>query len=211
MFIGLSYETLVALIVVAIFVSVLLCLAFNNLKQLFRACCCRKRSEFRTIRIDRENEFRLPGPDSTVEGSRTSDISSSSRGDSTTGSSLTPLVERSVSVLPVSALSEGSADVQKGSQNFMKILKEIEALDESSREVAIERERRRRRQLLAEEQRLSSRTTSSASGVIEANSSDETSSQTLIGLPSDAAPQDPGTIQLGLIVAQEQSSSSMET
>lgn len=201
MFIGLSYETLATLIIVAIFLSLILCIAYNNLKQLFCAYCCKKQTQPDSLGVY-ENGFKFPVEDSADRVVR--NIGSiSSREESATEDNLPPPVKTPLSVLPVSSLNGSSSEDQKGSQHFMKILKEIEALDEDSRELAIERERQRRRRRLAEEQRQLSRAVSSSSGVIEANSSDETSSQTLIGLPSDAAPQDPGKIQLGLIVGHD--------
>lgn len=80
--------------------------------------------------------------------------------------------------------------------NFLSILERLDALEEFDEfEREQERERVRRRRLVEE----TPQTISSAG--IEANSSDETASQTYIGKEATARP-DPGTIELSLIRAQ---------
>lgn len=80
--------------------------------------------------------------------------------------------------------------------SFLEILNKLNELEGDDEEERKERERKRRRR---EERELNS--ISSING-IDANSSDETASQTFIGKPPDARP-DPGRIKLGLIRAQE--------
>lgn len=83
------------------------------------------------------------------------------------------------------------------SSNFLNILDKLNAIDEDEEEERLERERKRRRKE-EENKRLAVYTASSAG--IEADSSDETASQTFIGQDAESRP-DPGRIQLGLIKA----------
>lgn len=87
---------------------------------------------------------------------------------------------------------------KKGSKSnsFLTILDRLNAMDEDD---VLERERKKRRK--EEEIRRNAAYTASSSG-IEADSSDETASQTFIGQDPEATP-DPGQIQLGLIKAQD--------
>lgn len=85
------------------------------------------------------------------------------------------------------------------SSNFLTILDRLNAIDEDEEEERKERERKRRRKE-EENKRLGTYTASSAG--IEADSSDETASQTFIGQDADAVP-DPGQILLDFIKASD--------
>lgn len=83
---------------------------------------------------------------------------------------------------------ELAKEKERQGQNFLDMLNELSALED------FDEERMRRERRLVEKQQLQS----SGSGALEVNSSDETSSQTLIGRQSEEPP-DPGSIELKLI------------
>lgn len=88
------------------------------------------------------------------------------------------------------------------SSNFLTILDRLNAIDEDEEEERKERERKRRRKE-EENKRLAVYTASSAG--IDADSSDETASQTFIGQDADSVPE-PGQIQLNFIKASDRKS-----
>lgn len=190
-------ELLILLVILAIFLSILIYLAFDRIIELIPYC----RSG--TVQSNHIESYIRQHKADTADD-RTSSVASTARPVSARAEP--QQVEPAVTIRPLTrtdAESESSREPRQSSQNFMKILEKIEAQDNDAIELAAERERRRRRRLQAEEERLLTKAASSSSNVLEVNSSDETGSQTLIGLPAEAAPKDPGQIQLGLIVAQD--------
>lgn len=188
-------ELVILLVILAIFLSVVIYIAFDRILD-FLPCCRKRPAQADPIESYIKDQ---PTDDKTFSGTSASTPSESQPTEPAV--TVTPLSRTKVSD------SNSKEPQQSSSQNFMKILEKIEAQDNDAKEQAAERERRRRRRLYAEQQRLLSKAASSTSG-LEINSSDETGSQTYIGLPPEAAPKDPGKIQLGLIVAQDRTTDS---
>lgn len=196
-------ELVILLLILAIFLSILIYLAFDRIVELLPFC---RQGTVQTDPI--ESYIRDHKAEDSINDKTSSGATSAS-----TRTESQPM-EPALTVTPLTktnASDSSSRELRQSGQNFMKILEKIEAQDNDGKELAAERERRRRRRINAEEDRLLSKAASSSSNVLEVNSSDETGSQTFIGQPAEAAPKDPGKIQLGFIVAQDQTSTDSGT